>query len=131
MTGDAETPLASGEGGWALLNLILTVLTVLGSIIIIALGAKKKEDEEENNRAEAENDEDKENAKRKLIMKISGILIAIGAVILFIVTEDMTQPMVFVDKWTIITAVVTLVQTVVAVFTKKDNEDDEKEEAKA
>ena len=53
---------------------------------------------------------------------------AIGAAIIFIITEDMSNPMALIDGWTILMAVILLIQVVVAMIAKKskdENEDDE------
>lgn len=68
---DPETPLA-GPAYWALINLILLVLTILALLKI--------------------------NKKKYTI--VSPIAV-IGALILFILTENVHNPMIWVDKWTI------------------------------
>lgn len=68
---DSETPLA-GPASWALINLILLVLTILALLKI--------------------------NKKKYTI--VSPIAV-IGALILFILTENVHNPMIWVDKWTI------------------------------
>lgn len=96
---DEETPLASDGGrAWALVNLILTILT-----IIAVIAAK--------------------NGKSRLLGAAIGLL----SVVVFILTEDMRNPMVLVDKWTIWMAVIALAQLAVVIFSKKE----EKEEAEA
>ena len=58
-----------------------------------------------------------------------GIVIAvIAAIVVFILTENMNNPMAFTDRWTILMAVILLIQVVVAMIAKKskdENEDDE------
>jgi len=50
------------------------------------------------------------------------------AVIVFILTEDMRNPMVFVDRWTILMAAIALVQAVLALFCKKSYKEEEEEQ---
>ena len=96
---DEETPLASdGARAWALVNLILTILT-----IIAVIAAK--------------------NGRSRLLGAAVGLL----SVVVFILTEDMRNPMVMVDKWTIWMAVIALAQLAVVIFSKKE----EKEETEA
>ena len=53
---------------------------------------------------------------------------AIGAVIAFILTEDMRLDMVIIDRWTLLMAVIALVQIILAVFSKKSSKEEENEE---
>ena len=113
---DEPTPLAQAPGGWALLNLALTVLTVLGCGVELAMGAKERDNSDSGK-------------KRRLSMKLAGIIIAIGAVIFFIATEDMTRSMIITDKWTVLTALIAIVQTAGAVLTAGKGADKSKAKA--
>ena len=53
---------------------------------------------------------------------------ALIAIIVFIFTEDMTLPMIFVDKWTILHVVIALVQVVVMVLCKKKKDENDEDE---
>ena len=146
---DNETPLANGEdiadnatplaglgtGAWALINLILTIVTTLLSILLLIgyIGKKKKalEDEDGNVVLDENGKEVMEYEKNKKgLWRLISIIPALIAIIVFIFTEDMTLPMIFVDKWTILHVVIALVQVVVMVLCKKKkNENDEDENA--
>ena len=97
---DEETPLAMG-GAWALVNLILTVLTVLGSILLLIgyIGKKQKEREDENGNVilNAEGEAETDDIKKKGGWRLASIIPAVAAVIAFILTENMRLPMVLVD----------------------------------
>ena len=56
---------------------------------------------------------------------------AAASVIAFILTENMSNPMVFTDRWTILMAVILLVQAVIAIMAKKSTDDDETSEEAA
>lgn len=112
---EEETPLAGGNA-WALLNLILTVLTVLGSVLLLVFTLGKKEEE-------GEGGEGPQEIRKKKFWRIFSIVPAIAAVIAFILTEDMTQPMQFVDKWTILMVAIALIQVVVAILSRKSKRD--------
>ena len=111
-------------GSWALLNLLLTILACIMSVaLIITYFTRKKEDEEA---AYAEDQEEKEIKKKGLWRLISaawGILM----IIVFILTEDMTLPMVFVDKWTILMIVMTAIQGGIMIMSRKKYEDEEED----
>ena len=86
---DSDTPLDSGQAQpqsvWALVNLILMLITIL---ILVKVPRKKEDDETDQYYYKHHNN-------------IIGILLAIAAVILFILTENVWLPMVMVDSWTI------------------------------
>ena len=128
---DEETPLAMG-GAWALVNLILTVLTVLGSILLLIgyIGKKQKEREDENGNVilNAEGGAEMDDIKKKGGWRLASIIPAVAAVIAFILTENMRLPMVLVDKWTLLMVIIALVQLLVAYFSKKKTQEPEQPE---
>ena len=128
---DGETPLAMG-GAWALVNLILTVLTVLGSILLLIgyIGKKQKEREDENGNVilNAEGEAETDDIKKKGGWRLASIIPAVAAVIAFILTENMRLPMVLVDKWTLLMVIIALVQLLVAYFSKKKTQEPEQPE---
>ncbi len=132
---DPAPPLA--EGVWALVNLIAAILTTLGAIIALFRRKEEEDEEAEENmdkvEAEDEEEEDDDRSKKMLIAKIAGALAGIAAPITFILTEDMSLPMVMIDKWTVLMLIILAVQVVAAIFNKKASEldDEEEEEAEA
>ena len=128
---DEPTPLAMG-GAWALVNLILTILTVLGSILLLIgyIGKKQKEREDENGNVilNAEGEAEADDIKKKGGWRLASIIPAVAAVIAFILTENMRLPMVLVDKWTLLMVVIALVQLLVAYFSKKKTQEPEQPE---
>ena len=128
---DQQVPLAAwghGEAGhWALLNLICLVMTVIillpGKAIIKKIrkvfGADKDEAEEYNGKADAEAGDDEEETDKRLpriLGMIAQVIIAIGALVLFIRTENMAEPMVVIDKWTLAMIVLFAATWVIDVF---------------
>ncbi|MEN6564553.1 MAG: hypothetical protein ABFD11_13610 [Christensenella sp.] len=96
---DEDTPLAGST--WALLNLILTIVTALGIISIFMLLKKRRE---------------VAMTKWSKAFHWSTLVPAIGAVVAFLLTEDMSNPMVLTDKWTILMSGIAVVQALVVVF---------------
>ena len=131
------TPKGKPMKVWALLNLILSIITViLGIIMVITFAIGKKDDDENEDkehvekmaRAEGEGAEDEdEKKKHRNALKFLGLIPAIGTVILFLLTEDMTAKMVFTDWWTIPTAIITLIAIVlmIVIKNKKNKQEDE------
>ena len=128
---DEPTPLDMG-GAWALVNLILTILTVLGSILLLIgyIGKKQKEREDENGNVilNAEGEAETDDIKKKGGWRLASIIPAVAAVIAFILTENMRLPMVLVDKWTLLMVIIALVQLLVAYFSKKKTQEPEQPE---
>lgn len=131
---DNATPLAGlGTGAWALLNLILTIVTTIISILLLIgyIGKKKKvlEDEDGNVVLDENGEEVLEYEKsKKGLWRLISIIPALLAIIVFIFTEDMTLPMIFIDKWTILHVIITLVQIVVMVLCKKKKDENDEDE---
>lgn len=121
---DEDTPLSKGPAGyWALLNLIFAIFTVLTSIVLLVLYFKGKK-EEEDEYDEYDEYEEEPELKRKGIFRLLSIVPAIASVILFILTEDMSLPMIIVDEWTLWMAIVAVVNVVLAILSKKKLDDD-------
>lgn len=66
--------------------------------------------------------------KRKGIIRLLSVVPTVVSIIAFISTENIWNPMVWVDKWTVLMMVIAIVQAIVAIFTKKSHKDKEKPE---
>ena len=114
---------------WALLNLILSLLTVLGSLFLLSglFGKKKEEATDENgNLILDDNGESVMNRiKQRTGWRITSLLPAIGSVIAFILTENMRNPMVLIDRWTLLMVIIAVIQVLVMMLSKKKVEETE------
>ena len=126
---------ALGDGGsWSLFDLICTVVATILSIImlIFALGRNRKEgDDEETAAAKTANGEEVEEDqifKRKRIARILSIIPAIGSIVLFVLTQDLTQPMAIFDNWSIVFGIIGIINIVLAIATKTTKNDDDEEQ---
>jgi hypothetical protein len=115
-----DTPPAPGPSAWALMNLILTIVSALFMLgllgrFIYAVARRGDDDEDEEEEALEEEDDDR-HLERRLVRKgIASLLAAIGlvvTVILFIFTENMRLPMEIINKYTIIYACVVIIQLI-------------------
>ena len=115
---EPSVPLArAGAGYWALVNLILALLTLLLTILLTIVKYVGRDDEEkpqEENpgvRFETESGESGEETKavsgRALVLSI---LITLLAALVFFLTEDLTNTMALIDRWTILMLVIFAVQ---------------------
>ena len=106
---DEETPLAPmANGKWALVNLVLMILTVLASLLML-LGVIGK----------------KRGRNNKSFWRIASLIPAIGALAAFVLTENMKLPMAMVDRWTLLMVIIAVLQGIVAVMSKKQNESED------
>ena len=92
------TPEVGNSSAWALVNLICVAASAIGSLALIISKSKKEEDEEEEN-----------EKRRKGGYKILAALATVASIVAFILTEDMTAPMIMVDKWTLLMVVLFII----------------------
>lgn len=141
---DEPAPLVSIDGDyWSLADLILTILTAITSILAILLIIRRRkqardameeaealeekraqglldpEDEEE-----AEPFETKRQLRWKGIVRTLQIIPPICAVILFILMQDLTMKMGWIDEWTIWHLIIFIINAVMALISRKVIDDD-------
>ena len=100
----APTPKAKPEGSWALINLIATILACICALTLLFV----RKDTEDNEPT----DEEKKDMRKILATKIASILVGIISIIAFILTEDMSLPMVLTDKWTFLMILLLIIEIV-------------------
>ena len=91
---------------WALINLISTILSCLIAIILLLVRRKTNKETKE------QTEEEKKDKRGMLGTKTTSILVGIISIITFIFTEDMTQPMVYTDKWTILMILLLIIEII-------------------
>ena len=129
-----ENPTPKGGGSqneWALINLICAGGTVLLGLFLLLSKLKKEEEEEEEKTSAMRNDEEQSKGyKRRKWLRVASTITAVVSVIAFFLTEDITLPMVLVDKWTLLMAAFLIVQVIFVLFGRKWKElDDNKNNA--
>ena len=149
--GDQQTPLFV-RVSWALFNLIMMILDVLIMLILLItyfIKRKKEKDvsAEEHKTDEAITDagalhydyladyenksvEEQEHKKKRLWPRLLTILLAVIAIILFFLFEDMKLPMVYTNQWTIWHFVILVLVSVCAIVAsfRKDRDKAERQE---
>ena len=100
---DTEVPLANADSGnWALINLILSAITILLGIVVMSAKTRSKS-----------------------LIKALGIIVAVASAVVFFATEDISSTMVMTDKWTLLMASMAVVNAVIlAVGYKYKNDKD-------
>ena len=133
---DSAVVTSAPAGYWAMFNLIMTVLTVIGGIYMLLRRSRKEDDDSENDGDEnakaaayrANSEEDQDSKKKRILAVIASVLLAIISVIVFIVTEDMTNTMAIFDKYSILMAVLMIASVVSIVLGRKHKENEEDEQ---
>lgn len=134
---DEEVPLGTIESTWAMANLILTIAGILLALIVLALYFTDLSEKEQGKRrgdvvysraegGEASGEKAGE-AEKSLIWRILSLAGAAAAIVLFVLTQNVTQTMVFVDVWTILHVIILVTQIVLAILATRGRDVDREE----
>lgn len=104
---DETVPMGAPHAGWALINLLSLIATVIAAVCMLLTIRRKSEDSEDR------------------ISKLLGIIPAVGAVELFILTENLLNPMVLTDRWTVLMLLILAVELVLAAVTRREREENQ------
>jgi len=94
------------------------------------LGRKREEDEEGEQgqvravAADQQEDGEDDEIKRHRVMRVLSLIPAIGSIVLFVLTQDMTQVPVIFDQWAIVFGIIAVVNIVLTIVSRKKNPDD-------
>ena len=132
---DAMVPQAEMKS-WALYNLIAAIISVITALAMVLSFFRKKEENEEEENADfneaqiemIENEEEEEENDKRKKSKFLGLIPALLSVIIFIFTEDMRNPMVLKDRYTLLMVIIALATILLAFFSRNKKEEKEEEE---
>lgn len=129
---EEATPQAAPKGHWALINLIAAMLSVVLAVVALLAKHAKDEDEDDEDKDDQvvanENEDDENESTRHRRWKVIATIDAILAVVVFILTENISLPMVLVDKWTVLMVLFGLISIVSTYFARKWHEEYEDED---
>ena len=94
-------------------------------IFVISNGTETKYYSNTTRYAKEKQAEEEENERKK--SKFLGLIPGIGSVITFLLTEDMRNPMVLVDRWTILMIAILVIGAAMAYLTRNKDEEEEEE----
>ena len=113
-----DIPQALPEGSWALFNLICAILTALSTILTIIFFKRKVDEEDE---------EGDKIVKNSYMTILASVVLTVGSIWLFLITEDMRLPMVIFDKYSPIMFILLLIG-ICDIFIRARKEEDKQEE---
>ena len=125
---DEEVPQAAPVAAWALINLLAALGTVATAVGMIITFFKKKDDEDDGTKANPNEESDENKGKKS---KFFGLIPAVASVVIFILTENMHNPMALVDKWTIPMVLILAANGIVAYLTRNKKPEDKNTETAA
>ena len=115
---EAEVPT------WALVNLLAAIATCLVSMFRLG-GIRRDEDEDDERR---DGDEARKNRRG---LRLATLVPAVGSVVAFFLTEDITLAMALFDRWTLMMVLILVVQLVLAFLARDKKEDEDEQQAAA
>ena len=102
-----DLPLSNVSGNWALVNLITVIINFILALILFITWLHNHN-----------NEDDSVKIKHRTPLRILSLLVALGSIILFMLTENVKLPMVYIDNWTIVMVIIMIVQIVLMIFSK-------------
>ena len=128
---ESATPKAKPESFWALINLICAIVTTLFGLLLLISKRHKSEDEDDEEDETMDEESKEQEKKRGLFTRVLAVLITILSIVFFLITEDMSLPWTWTDRYTIWMVVIGVVQIVVFFVGRKwknvDDDDDSEE----
>ncbi len=100
--------IVTSEKTWSLFNLIATIIAALAAVILIVM-SRKKEDEQQIE-------------KRRKVTFVISIITSVVSIVLFVLTQDMTQTMITFDMYSIYFAILLILSIIVYVIPKQKEE---------
>ena len=128
---DEEPPHEySQDYSWALLNLILTIITVFIALaMMLAYLIKLIRHKKNKYYEDSEDNPDNEvHAQKHVILRMIAVILVGVSILMFIFTENMIYHMIFIDVWTIWHIIFTAGAIVVARLSRKEPEEKTDEE---
>lgn len=120
--GQTVVPRGQGSGTWSLLDLILAavgLIVAVWQLVAHLIDPKRRRDDDDEDQDYDDQEDAEEPKERSLLFSLISILTGIGAVVVFIFTQDLFTKMIIVDKWTPFIAVLVLVQLIFTIINSK------------
>jgi uncharacterized repeat protein (TIGR02543 family) len=129
---NGNVPLGNfyGKGAWSLISLILSLIAIIISVLL-AIGSAARHSERRALEQYGETEEAKEKRKRTGVLKALTMIAGVLTLVVWLILDDLTLPMVWLNNWTIFVGIVFIVHLIFFTIYKARNgkeEDDNNEE---
>jgi amino acid transporter len=113
------------KGAWSLLSLLLSLIAVIIAVLLIAgtTGKRRKDDE-----IDAYRDDDEDRKKKGRILKVLAVIAGILTPVIWLILDDLSQPIAWINQWTLIVGIVFIVHLVLFFSYKAGNKDEDRED---
>ncbi len=115
--GEEETPLFGSSAHWSLFNLLVALFSTIISLGLIVDLLRKNKEEEENSEHVVHD---------KRLLRFTSILVAFVSIILFVVTQNTKLQVAWLDQWSILFLIIMIIQISIALFSKREVDEEEK-----
>jgi uncharacterized repeat protein (TIGR02543 family) len=116
---------------WSLIDLIFVVLGIILFATTVYNYRQRRKDEDRLAELYGYIDGEKSSKKKRLPLLLISIVFAISEIVIFVLTQDVNLPMVLVDKWTIVMAIVFAAEFVFASRANRGVKEDDDEYVEA
>jgi heme/copper-type cytochrome/quinol oxidase subunit 2 len=118
---DTGVPLSStqvkGQNAWALFNLILAIIgIVLALTACIHALVRNTREKREASEGFVPQSERLQRRNRRMLWFVIAVCLGIAGVVVFFLTQDLSSQMVMVDNWTILNAIILVLEIASYVF---------------
>jgi hypothetical protein len=130
----SETPLEGfhGTNVWSLLSLLMSLIAIILSVILIVCRIVRRRREEDDGDAyenayedEGAYEDEKEGERNAFVARTLTIVFGILTPVVFLILDDLHQPMVWANKWTPLVGCVFLVHIAFFLFYKIRNKEND------
>ncbi len=107
------------DGAWSLFDLIMTIVAMLLMIIYFVARAKKGKEDDAKTDDDYTEEESETRCKKRVVTKAILFVLAVFSVILLFITQDFTLPMTIFDIYSIVFAIIVIVQFILMIMMRK------------
>ncbi|GHU63722.1 hypothetical protein AGMMS49983_07820 [Clostridia bacterium] len=120
-TGNILTDLLQGNvplggfaasGAWSLLSLMLSIIAVLSTLVLFLQKANRRRQRDDADRREGDEDRQK---RRNTIVTVCAAIIGILTPVVWLLLDDLRQPMAWVNQWTLFVGILFIVHIILRI----------------
>ena len=126
MLEENETSTVAPVSGWALVNLICTLGTLIPLVVLLFAKKEKEEDETDKNINFSDEEVITVPYKRKKKYLVLNLIVSVFAIVIFALTENIFTSMRLVDRWTLLMVVLLFISLIIWYLGMRWNKDDNK-----